>query len=76
MLPHTGVQAASIVTLLSFVGTMPPTTCRVASKEASDVSIKEALEVTKPTIPIYANKQCFIDNSTEVTWKDIKDTFM
>jgi len=48
----------------------------VASKEASEESIEEVVEVKKPTIPIYLDTQCFIDKSTKVTWKGIKDTFM
>jgi len=36
----------------------------------------EAVEVTKPTIPVYVDTKCFIDESTKVTWNGIKDTFM
>ena len=79
VLPHTGVRAvraASIVTLSSSIGTFPPATRDVASKEALEASTEGSIEVTRPTIPIYANTQCFIYKSIEVTWNDIKDTFM
>jgi len=76
VLPQTGVRATSIFTFSSFVGAMPPATCKVASKEDLESSTEEAVEVTNPTIPIYADTQCFIDKSTEVTWSGIKDTFM
>lgn len=55
VLPQKGVRATSIFTLSSSMGTMPPTTHEVASKEALEATIKEEVEVTKPTIPIYKN---------------------
>lgn len=57
VLPQIAVQATSIVTLALFVGGMPPDTCKVASKEASKEITKEVVEVTNPTIPIYAGTQ-------------------
>jgi len=55
VLPQKGVRATSIVTLSS-VGTMPPPTSKLVSKEASKESNEEAVEVTKPTIPIYEDR--------------------
>ena len=75
VLPQTGVWSTSIVTFSSSIGATPPTARKVASKEASKASNKEAFEVTKTNIAIYADTQCFIDKSTEVTCSDIKDTF-
>jgi len=49
---------------------------KVASKELSKASTDEPIEVTNPNIPIYANTQCFIDKTTEVTWSKICNTFM
>lgn len=57
VLPQIGVQATSIVTLSSCVRTMPPTTCKLNSKESSKESTEELVEVTKLTIPICAYTQ-------------------
>lgn len=74
VLPKTGVHATSIVTRSPFFGAMPPS--KVASKALSESSTKEPFKVTKRNIPIYADTQCFIDKTIEVTWHKIKDTFM
>lgn len=76
MPPKMGVRTTSIVSLSSFVGAMPPSTHKVASKETSEASIEEVVEVTKPTFPIFENTHCFIDKTTEVTLGSIKYTFM
>ena len=53
---------------------MPP--CKVASKEVSEISTEEDVEVTKLAITINEDTQCFIDKSTKVTLSNIYNTFM
>ncbi len=60
----------------SFVGTVPPTTHKVASKEAWEGSIEETIEVKNLTISIHGNTKCFIGKCIEVTWKGIKNRIM
>jgi len=76
MLPQIGLQATSIVFHSSSIRIMPPTTHKVVSKESSRARTEEVVEVIKITISIYADTQCFIDKSIEVTWNAIKDTFL
>ena len=55
---------------------MSPTNRQAASKEASKNSTKEAVECSKPTIPILLDTYFFIDKSIKISWKDIKDAFI
>lgn len=71
-----GATNIEYISLSSFVEIMPPATQHSTSKKTSKNSIEEAVECSKPTIPILLDTKCFIDKSLEVSWQDIKYAFM
>lgn len=62
MFPQISVRATSIATLSSSVGAILPHI--VTSKEPSEASVDELVQVKKKSIPIYVDTKWFIDKDT------------
>lgn len=54
-LPLAGATNIKYITLSSSTETIPPTTLKATSKEISKAFIEEAMEITKPIVPIILN---------------------